>query len=109
MLSVVVKNFVINFIGEDNEIMLISTEGIVIRLYCKDISQLSRVTSGVKLINMDTENNIHVASVAKVRDSDPEADIRNLESQLAEEQDVGTVEEAVDDIPEEADENPTEE
>ena len=58
---------------------------------------------------MDTENNIHVASVAKVRDSDPEADIRNLESQLAEEQDVGTVEEAVDDIPEEADENSTEE
>ena len=96
-------------VNEDNEIMLISTEGIVIRLYCKDISQLSRVTSGVKLINMDTENNIHVASVAKVRDSDPEADIRNLESQLAEEQDVGTVEEAVDDIPEEADENPTEE
>ena len=96
-------------VNEDNEIMLISTEGIVIRLYCKDISQLSRVTSGVKLINMDTENNIHVASVAKVRDSDPEADIRNLESQLAEEQDVGTVEEAVDDIPEEADENLTEE
>ena len=96
-------------VNEDNEIMLISTEGIVIRLHCKDISQLSRVTSGVKLINMDTENNIHVASVAKVRDSDPEADIKNLESQLAEEQDVGTVEEAVDDIPEEADENPTEE
>ena len=52
-------------VNEDNEIMLISTEGIVIRLQCSDISRLSRVTSGVKLINMDTENNIHVASVAR--------------------------------------------
>ena len=80
-------------VNENNEIMLISTEGIVIRLQCKDISQLSRVTSGVKLINMDTEKNITVASVAKVRDSDPEEDIKKLESQLEEEQDVGTVEE----------------
>lgn len=84
-------------VNENNEIMLISTEGIVIRLQCKDISQLSRVTSGVKLINMDTENNITVASVAKVRDSDPEEDIRNLESQLQEEQDIGTIEEIVED------------
>ncbi|MCM1494915.1 MAG: DNA gyrase subunit A [Bacteroides sp.] len=84
-------------VNENNEIMLISTEGIVIRLQCKDISQLSRVTSGVKLINMDTEHNITVASVAKVRDSDPEEDIRNLESQLQEEQDTGAVEEVMED------------
>ncbi len=83
-------------VNEDNEIMLISTEGIVIRLHCKDISKLSRVTSGVKLINMDKENNITVASVAKVRDSDPEEDIRKLEQQLLEEQEAGTVEEITD-------------
>lgn len=88
-------------VNEDNEIMLISTEGIVIRLQCSDISRLSRVTSGVKLINMDTENNIHVASVAKVRDKDPEADIKALESQMEEEQDVGTVEEIQEDTSEE--------
>ncbi len=92
-------------VNEDNEIMLISTEGIVIRLQCSDISRLSRVTSGVKLINMDTENNIHVASVAKVRDKDPEADIKALESQMEEEQDVGTVEEIEDDVPDTTDEN----
>ncbi len=79
-------------VNEDNEIMLISTEGIVIRLHCKDISQLSRVTSGVKLINMDTENNIRVASVAKVRDSDPEEDLKKLETQLEEEQETGPIE-----------------
>lgn len=96
-------------VNENNEIMLISTEGIVIRLQCKDISQLSRVTSGVKLINMDTENNITVASVAKVRDSDPEEDIRHLESQLQEEQDTGTVEEVMEDeIPDDVDDNTTE-
>ena len=92
-------------VNEDNEIMLISTEGIVIRLQCSDISRLSRVTSGVKLINMDTENNIHVASVAKVRDKDPEADIKALESQMEEELDVGAVEEIEDDVPDTADDN----
>lgn len=92
-------------VNEDNEIMLISTEGIVIRLQCSDISRLSRVTSGVKLINMDTENNIHVASVAKVRDKDPEADIKALESQMEEELDVGAVEEIEDDVPDITDDN----
>ena len=92
-------------VNEDNEIMLISTEGIVIRLQCSDISRLSRVTSGVKLINMDTENNIHVASVAKVRDKDPEADIKALESQMEEELDVGAVEEIEDDVPDTTDDN----
>ena len=92
-------------VNEDNEIMLISTEGIVIRLQCSDISRLSRITLGVKLINMDTENNIHVASVAKVRDKDPEADIKALESQMEEELDVGAVEEIEDDVPDTTDDN----
>ena len=86
--------------------MLISTEGIVIRIHCKDISRLSRVTSGVKLINMDTENNISVASVTKVRDTDPEEEYRRLEQQMLEEQEVGIVEEVEDseDSGEESDE-----
>ena len=54
-------------VNEDNEVMMISTEGIVIRMMCKDISVLGRVTSGVKLMNMD--ENISVASIAKVRES----------------------------------------
>ncbi len=82
-------------VKEDNEIMLISTEGIVIRIHCKDISRLSRVTSGVKLINMDTEHNISVASIAKVRDTDPEEEYRRLEQQMLEEQEAGIVEDDV--------------
>ena len=54
-------------VNDDNEIMLITNQGIVIRLLCKDISMLGRITTGVKLINMDLENDITVASIAKVR------------------------------------------
>ena len=53
-------------VNDDNEIMLITTEGIVIRISCSDISILGRITSGVKL--MDLDENISVASIAKVRE-----------------------------------------
>ena len=59
-------------VNEENEIMMITTEGIIIRLQCADISVLGRITSGVKMINL-TEG-VTVASIAKVRDKDPEAD-----------------------------------
>ena len=39
-------------VNEDNEIMIINTEGIVIRMECAGISILGRVASGVKLINL---------------------------------------------------------
>ena len=53
-------------VNEDNEIMLITTEGIIIRISCADISILGRITSGVKL--MDVDENLAVASFAKVRE-----------------------------------------
>ena len=52
-------------VNEENEIMLITTEGIIIRLECKDISILGRITSGVKLMNL--KNDITVASKRKRR------------------------------------------
>ena len=39
-------------VNEENEIMMITTEGIIIRLQSSDISILGRITSGVKLINL---------------------------------------------------------
>ena len=53
-------------VNEDNEVMLITTEGIIIRLQCSDISMLGRITSGVKLINLG--EGVKVASFAKVRE-----------------------------------------
>lgn len=57
-------------VNDDNEIMLITTEGIIIRTQVSQISNLGRITSGVKLINL--EDNVQVASIAKVRNSDTE-------------------------------------
>lgn len=57
-------------VHEDDEIMIINTEGIVIRMKCKGISVLGRITSGVKLINL--KDGDVVASIAKVRKGDEE-------------------------------------
>ena len=66
-------------VNEENEIMMITTEGIIIRLQCADISILGRITSGVKMINLT--DGVTVASIAKVRDKDPEADTKdNIEA-----------------------------
>ena len=54
-------------VNEDNEVMLITTEGIIIRIPCNGISIMGRITSGVKLMNVDAEN-VSVASIAKVRE-----------------------------------------
>ena len=60
----------IKAVDEDDEIMIINTEGIVIRMLISGISVLGRVTSGVKLINL--KDGDLVASIAKVRDEEKE-------------------------------------
>ena len=55
-------------VNEDDEMMLINTEGIIIRIKVNDIALLGRITSGVKLINVD--EGVTVASIAKVRKED---------------------------------------
>jgi len=57
-------------VDENDEIMIINTDGIIIRMECKGISVLGRITSGVKLINL-RENEI-VASIAKVKETEEE-------------------------------------
>ncbi len=51
-------------VGLEDELMLINTEGIIIRIRVADTALLGRVTSGVKLINLS--NDVKVASIAKV-------------------------------------------
>ena len=57
-------------VNEEQELMIITTEGIIIRIPVNSISMLGRITSGVKLINMDQDETkeIRVASIAKVRE-----------------------------------------
>lgn len=52
-------------VDDTREVMLITTDGIIIQLKCSDISILGRITSGVKLINLD--DGVTVATIAKVR------------------------------------------
>ena len=69
-------------VNQDDEMMLITTEGIIIRIKVSDTALLGRVTSGVKLMNIDQESDIKVASIAKVRESatrDNEAEEEELE------------------------------
>ena len=97
-------------VNDDNEIMLITNQGIVIRLLCKDISTTGRITTGVKLINMDIENDITVASIAKVRQksADESESLSALEQEMEEaENDESAPEEEFeeDDIIEESNES----
>ena len=55
-------------VHEDHDVMMITNEGIIIRISVKDISVIGRNTSGVKLMNIDSESNTYIASIAKVRD-----------------------------------------
>ena len=53
-------------VNDDNEIMMITTEGIIIKLRVQDISTMGRIASGVKMMNLDED--VVVARIAKVRD-----------------------------------------
>ena len=59
-------------VNKENEIMMITTEGIIIRMPVAGISVLSRVTSGVKLMNLEPD--VKVSSLTKVREADTKDD-----------------------------------
>ena len=73
---------------DENEIMMITDGGIIIQLRVQEISNLGRITSGVKMINLD--QGVKVAKIAKVRGK-----ISNGEQEFED------VDDALEDIPEE--------
>ena len=83
----------IKAVNEDHEIMMITTEGVIIQIPVGEISTYSRNTSGVKLINLDNDN-VRVARIAKVREklSDGTQEFEDVEEAL---------DKVVDDSPEE--------
>lgn len=66
-------------VHDDHDIMIITNEGIVIRITVEDISVIGRNTSGVKLMNIDQESDIRVASIAKVRDDGSKSEGEGME------------------------------
>ena len=86
-------------VNDENEIMLITTGGIIIQIPMSDVSILGRITSGVKLINLD--NGVTVAQIAKVREK-----VSNGDEEISDEE-LENLEDPQDDgmlVPEENDE-----
>ena len=81
--------------SKEREIMLITNEGVIIRMSLKDAKDIGRNTSGVKFMNIDPDSDTVIASIAKVRESTTEA----YEAELAE------TEADLEDHPEESEEN----
>lgn len=78
-------------VTDENDIMIITTEGIIIRTSCDGISTLGRVTSGVKVINLNYNNNVKVASMTEVQKEEfDDSAIEATEGELSEEG-AGTV------------------
>ena len=80
-------------VTDENDIMIMTNEGIIIRMSCDDISTLGRVTSGVKLININYDKNVVVASIAKVNkniedEEETEADLLVEDSEETESEDM---------------------
>ena len=71
-------------VDDEHEIMMITTEGIIIQLRMDDISTLGRITSGVKMIDM--EEGVKIAQIAKVREkvSDGEQEFDDPEDAMKE-------------------------
>ena len=75
-------------VNDDHEIMMITTAGIIIQIRMEDVSILGRITSGVKLINLDDK--VAVAKIAKVRekvtDENGEVAVEDMTSEVTEEE-----------------------
>lgn len=84
---------------DENEVMMITDGGVIIQLRAQDISSLGRITSGVKMINLD--QGVKVAKIAKVREkvSNGEQEFENVDDaleEIPEEMNAGNVKDAGD-------------
>ena len=82
-------------VDNSREIMLITNEGIIIKMSVNDISIIGRNTSGVKLMSIDADSDVRVASIAKVRESSrqDEEDENVVDPESMENEDGETTEE----------------
>lgn len=97
-------------VDDDHDLLLITTEGIVIRISVNDISIIGRNTSGVKLMNIDQDSDISVASIAKVRDEESKSDDEDLEDFAVDDPEIDEeIGEEMDEAISENEESPEEE
>ncbi len=69
-------------VNDDHEIMMITDGGVIVQLRMNEISILGRITSGVKMIDLD--EGVRVAKIAKVREkvSNGEQEFDNIEDAM---------------------------
>ncbi len=75
-------------VDDSNEIIIITNEGILIRIPVDNISVIGRNTSGVRCMNVDTEHDVRVASFAKVKEADNKSDeevLNEMQSAMSQE------------------------
>ena len=90
-------------VDNSREIMLITNEGIIIKMSVNDISIIGRNTSGVKLMSIDPDSGIAVASIAKVRESENNPEDEDLEDDITDDDDMeeeGKTEQGSEEMPE---------
>ena len=62
-------------VDRDDEMLLINSDGIIIRIQAKDVSKLGRATQGVKIMKVSEDTNI--IALAKVNEKDADAEDEN--------------------------------
>ena len=65
-------------VTDDHEIMMINSAGIIIQIRACDFKKIGRITSGVKMMNLD--DGVKVVQIAKVRDNDVDGQEQETES-----------------------------
>lgn len=81
----------IKAVNDDHEIMMITNEGIIIQFPVNTVSKIGRNTSGVKLMNIDSDENVKVAKIAKVRENPKDTEdvtIRLTEDNIKENKEI---------------------
>ena len=90
-------------VNDENDLMIINKSGVVIRVHVADIRVMSRVTQGVRIINLEKRNDA-IASVCCV-DADPEEEAVQIAPDAEELPELGVDAEADDDVEVEADDD----
>ena len=68
-------------VGENDDIMIISDTGIIIRMYSQEVSLLGRDTQGVRMMRLKEGGNVVCVAVVQHQDEEAEASAENTETQ----------------------------
>ena len=91
---------VMKIVGPDDEIMIVSEEGVIVRTPVKGISELGRSTQGVKVMNVADKDRVCAVAISSTgkKKAKPAANSNEDQLELIEESEDGTL--AIDDLDE---------